>query len=235
MIATLERMRMRLQIADAESRCGGPGSGVPGPCPGSKKDKTKDKDKEKEKTKKEKPKAKGKKEKSKSGQPITPQEAKSLKNYTKEAYVSINKDLRAGKEPKEESETYKDMKSVFEKTEPLSEPMTVYRGMNFNKDKDRDEFISKLSDAKNGGKGLNLAGYTSTTSDKNMAKNFMEGKPGRDVHIEIEAKKGVDLSKYSKYPKEKEFLLDHNSKFKVSEIIKHPNGSHTVRMKQVLK
>jgi len=76
---------------------------------------------------------------------------------------------------------------------------------------------------------INWIGFTSMSSKKEKATKF-SGNEG--IVFEIEMLNGKDISEYSMYPKENEFLLPRNQSFVVKETLKTDDGFKIVKLLQ---
>lgn len=120
------------------------------------------------------------------------------------AYKEINTGLRSDSEvPDEHKQTVADLDAAFS-TAIAKESFKVYRGVSV-------EFAEKLSK----GKAFVDKAFSSTTSDKNIAKEF-SGKRGVVMEISVpKGAKALSLKDVSQYPEEKEVLLNRGGKYKV--------------------
>jgi len=154
----------------------------------------------------------------------------SLIHYTQDSQNRINDYLRytaTSPEYKDIKDHIKNINGAFKNTLP-HEGGRLSRGFyipNKNKYKKDRTYIHK--------------GYLSTTTDKRTAHNFSKPEGPEDneedfkrrskehsyvMHINVPANHPVvNLSNLSHFPEEKEHLLPHNTKFKVTNVIKRPN------------
>jgi hypothetical protein len=116
--------------------------------------------------------------------------------------------------------------ALHDNTRP--EPVTAYRGMRMEPAA-AAAFVAKLKTESDGGKHVRIPGYTSTTTKAGELSEF-----GSAVTLEIEARHGLDLMPHSERPSERELLLNHNSNFEVAGIDSRPDGTHTVRLRQIV-
>lgn len=157
-----------------------------------------------------------------------------VRGYTGGTYSEINQYLRDGKiiawgeeEPRkpnkgEVKEIGDSISSIsdFINTAPKVEG-TVYRGMKWDMtdkggEKSYNDFIQNIEV----GKTIEIKNFSSTTPQKKVMEEFSPALRGHTrLTMEIETKNGVYLDGLSKYPKQHEILLDHNSKFEVIEFI----------------
>lgn len=188
------------------TRCGGPGSGVPGPCPEGG---------------------------GKGGRPAGPNdnealppasrpdltvaEARAVRTYTDEAYDTINAALRAGEALSgKDAETDKLLQGALAKAGEFAEPVSVYRAMGIPPGPGREEFLGRLRDAAASGAPVGMGGgYLSTTTSRAAAENM-----GKSLLVRIDARSGLDAAGLSKHPKEKELLMDRDSRFRVQAVTK---------------
>ncbi len=222
----------RKQVAASLEACGGPGSGVPGPCP----------EKGGEGGGEAPHKAPNAALPDAARPALTTAQAAAVHDYTADDYGDINDPLRAGKEPTGRfGEMNKLIQEAMAKTEPFENPVTAYRGMSFGMRGKAElaELMGKLKDASANGKELQMSGYTSTTTSKEvMFPTTQKAKFGGEVVMEIEVRRGLDVKSFSDSPREEELLLDHNSRFTVASMEERPHkngGTYThVKLKQVL-
>lgn len=111
---------------------------------------------------------------------------------------------------------------------PLTEPTTVYRGLQVPKD-ELGKYLANFNAAATSGKPVSMPTYTSTSIDPKVAAHFSGGDDFDSVQIEIAANKGLYISAQSadgdpsksfasSGAKEREFLLARDSKFRVKGI-----------------
>lgn len=132
------------------------------------------------------------------------------------------------------------MQSAFEKTPVLSKPVRVVRGMSIDDPKKLDEMIKGYQQAAAAGGEVGFAGYTSTATTGGLAQKIglardVDSIPKSfrgNVRMSIDAVHGIDMSPVSQLPGEKEFLLNHGSKFRVKSVKKTGDYWH-VHLEQV--
>jgi hypothetical protein len=145
---------------------------------------------------------------------LTLNQANALSVYTGGAYEFINDALRAGKIPDGPlGDVCQQMQTAFDDIKEFP-PVTVKRGINF---KDQTQLMNFLQPFLNNicrNEPVTLMGFTSTGTAG--TPDDFKG----NVSLKIIAKKGLDLNPYSKTPKEKELLLNHNTTVKVHSCAK---------------
>jgi hypothetical protein len=147
-------------------------------------------------------------------------EAKAIKGYTIYA-KELNASLRSGDKLSEmDSKIHEGLTSAFGRAKDFKEPVNVYRGMRLPAS-DQGAFIKRITEAHAKGEEITIPGYMSTSTSQKEAKAFATAYnfPTRVV-LEVKAKRGLDLQSFSYVPEQKEFLLDHNSKFTVGSVKK---------------
>jgi hypothetical protein len=158
---------------------------------------------------------------------LTLPEANAARDYSDVAYKQLNADLRDGSPVSTKVKAvHEDLQKAFGKAAPLDEPVTVFRGMTFTSVEDRQALLDSLANAQAAGEPIRVPGYTSTSTSKTKA--FPGG-----VRLEIQARHGIDLAPYSKSPSELEFLLNHNSQFRVVSIESVPGKPTLVKLEQI--
>lgn len=148
---------------------------------------------------------------------LTDRQKESLRWYSKEGYVTLNKRLRRGEGPMaHDKEMFEDLQKSFAETPTLHQPAKVFRGISFIDDKRKNAMIGPMEEAMRKGEPITLPGFTSTSAEERVAKKFAKG---NGIVFNISAKHGINLGKdLSKNPKEAEFLMDQNSRFTVSGV-----------------
>jgi SPP1 gp7 family putative phage head morphogenesis protein len=159
---------------------------------------------------------------------LTPAEAGAARAYSKAGFDVLNQQLRDGGVHPDIAAHHEALQSAFAKAGPLPEPVTAYRGMRMEPAA-AAAFVAKLKTESDGGKHVRIPGYTSTTTKAGELSEF-----GSAVTLEIEARHGLDLMPHSERPSERELLLNHNSNFEVAGIDSRPDGTHTVRLRQIV-
>jgi uncharacterized protein len=147
-------------------------------------------------------------------------EARAIKGYTVYA-KELNASLRSGDKLSEtDSKIHEGLTSAFGRAKDFKEPVSVYRGMRLPAS-DQGAFIKRITEAHAKGEEITIPGYMSTSTSQKEAKAFATAYnfPTRVV-LEVKAKRGLDLQSFSYVPEQKEFLLDHNSKFTVGSVKK---------------
>jgi uncharacterized protein len=147
-------------------------------------------------------------------------EARAIKGYTIYA-KELNASLRSGDKLSEmDSKIHEGLTSAFGRAKDFKEPVNVYRGMRLPAS-DQGAFLKRITEAHARGEEITIPGYMSTSTSQKEAKAFATAYnfPTRVV-LEVKAKRGLDLQSFSYVPEQKEFLLDHNSKFTVGSVKK---------------
>jgi uncharacterized protein len=147
-------------------------------------------------------------------------EARAIKGYTIYA-KELNASLRSGDRLSEmDSKIHEGLTSAFGRAKDFKEPVNVYRGMRLPAS-DQGAFLKRITEAHAKGEEITIPGYMSTSTSQKEAKAFATAYnfPTRVV-LEVKAKRGLDLQSFSYVPEQKEFLLDHNSKFTVGSVKK---------------
>jgi hypothetical protein len=147
-------------------------------------------------------------------------EARAIKGYTIYA-KELNASLRSGDKLSEmDGKIHEGLTSAFGRAKDFKEPVNVYRGMRLPAS-DQGAFIKRITEAHAKGEEITIPGYMSTSTSQKEAKAFATAYnfPVRVV-LEVKAKRGLDLQSFSYVPEQKEFLLDHNSKFTVGSVKK---------------
>jgi hypothetical protein len=147
-------------------------------------------------------------------------EARAIKGYTIYA-KELNASLRSGDKLSEmDGKIHEGLTSAFSRAKDFKEPVSVYRGMRLPAS-DQGAFIKRITEAHAKGEEITIPGYMSTSTSQKEAKAFATAYnfPTRVV-LEVKAKRGLDLQSFSYVPEQKEFLLDHNSKFTVGSVKK---------------
>jgi hypothetical protein len=148
-----------------------------------------------------------------------------LQVYTSMNYRGINDGLRTrGAVPEKYAKVHQRLRSAFRKAKPFSPPVQVVRGLTLN-GKALDDFLARLSDAHKTGKVLRLPGYHSTSVGDYSAF-------GGNIQLRIRAVHGLDARPVSHFPGEREMLLDHNSRFKVTAV-KKMGSQHVIKCDQL--
>ena len=128
----------------------------------------------------------------------------SLIEYTDEAYENINAGLRGSTRLSETSKNHiKNIDKIFEMVPVTTEPLTLYRG------------VEKSSDTTYTG------GYVSASSEKEVARRFMENARGKKVNcclIELNVLPGSKIINVQSVSvsNESEFILDRQGSFNLT-------------------
>ncbi len=116
---------------------------------------------------------------------------------------------------------------AFKKTKPFDKPITVHRGLGMPPEK-QVAFLEAARKAQVNGNDFEMPAYSSTSTRNEWAKTFSNG-----VMLEIQARKGLDLLPHGAEEEEQEFLLDKNSKFRVTGVEKVGNRN-VVKLEQIV-
>lgn len=150
---------------------------------------------------------------------LDPALKRSVQAYSGDDYMRIRACQNHGQRCSEETKTHIEniAKALAKAPKFVGE---THRGLAFNSPKELATFVAQVK--KN---GMTDKGFLSTSADKSVAeefasKNGLGMKTEHGVIIRMSVKNGVDVSPASKYPKEKEILMPHPSKFKFKGITK---------------
>lgn len=174
-----------------------------------------------------------------------------LQKYTFKNDIPLNARLRGkadwgDKTPYNETyfqELHGGLQSAFGKAKVMDKPVEVVRGMFKGKDASDpavQSFVQKAMHAADNGGTVRMEGYTSTTRPDSLGyKMGLKGATGDikepfrgAVAIKINAVHGLDMNPHSQLPGEKEFLLNHDSQFKVKKVVKTKAG-YEIHLDQV--
>lgn len=156
-------------------------------------------------------------------QKLTMNEKSALSSYSGDDFLRINSSLRSGKLSPDDQKQVERIDSAIQKSD-LKPGTTLYRGLT------KEAAKKLLGDQINKGAVFSDSSFASTSSDQWIA-NVLGG-----VKLKIEVGnncKGLDMSKHSNNPQEKETLLPRNAKMQILGIIppKSPGQPVTVRVK----
>jgi hypothetical protein len=156
----------------------------------------------------------------------TPEELKALHDYTGGAARRVNAGIREGGAPPASLQPmHAQLQSLFAKNPDLPEPVTVLRGLNLPPDQ-AEELIAALSAHAEEGTAWTHTGYASTSTDP-ATEDY------GNVTLVIRATNGVDTTPVTRGdPTEREFLLNHNSRFTVEDVEETEPGKYRVTMAQ---
>lgn len=134
-----------------------------------------------------------------------------------------------GKPNKNGPEMFEHLQSAFSRVGKIGPPpLEVHRGLDIDDDI-ADEIGNAALEAFNSGNVFNMPGFTSTSTDKSVAKGF-----GVKVLFKINASQGLDMKAYSHFAEENELLLNHNTAFRVTRAEKNQKGNWEIDMDQIL-
>ena len=148
--------------------------------------------------------------------------------YSDAIGFDMNSALRNGDDLNDtERPIAKTISATIAKHGKLDKPITSYRGMSFRHPEDYKAFMDKLE----GSGTFQSKGFWSTSMDPHLAAEFATDRPGGQVVFEITANRGVYMDgDMTKHPEQKEFLLDHNSQFKVVGTEEKDFGGKKIRV-----
>ena len=127
-----------------------------------------------------------------------------IRLYTGFEYKKLNKALRNSLPLNGTMQEIIDgLNEMFSKNPNFGSVLRTYRGVPHK---------TNLSDLKEG-EVCTVKGYLSTSRDKNVANNFINGNSGGELNV-IFGRNHCDVSKYSNYPHEKEELYPHGVKMR---------------------
>jgi hypothetical protein len=126
----------------------------------------------------------------------------------------LNKDLRDKGVPSPMMALIHDrLQSAFRKAQPFDPPVIVSRGLRIDNKPALDGFLKGLQDAQKDKTVYVMPGYVSCTVGPKVLPGF-DG----NINIHIKAVHGIDVLPISLYPEEREFLINHNSRYHVTEV-----------------
>jgi hypothetical protein len=126
-------------------------------------------------------------------------------------YPILNKDLRDKGAPAPVLALIHDrLQSAFRKAQPFNPPVLVSRGLSID-NKGLNGFLKGFQDAQKDKTIYVMGGYVSCSVGPNVIF-------GGNVHMHINAVHGIDMFSISLYPEEREFLINHNSRFRVTDV-----------------
>ncbi len=150
---------------------------------------------------------------------LTHGEKVALQAYTKQAYTELNEGLRTkGTVPAEFEKVHVRLQSAFQKARPFSPPIKVVRGMNLQGEPLKD-FLGLAAAAHRLNCSMRISGYISTA-----VGDEVDGAFKGNVELRIKAVHGLDALPVTPFPSEREFLLNHNTFFKVTGFKKAGNN-----------
>jgi hypothetical protein len=167
-------------------------------------------------------------------------EKNAFKWYTVNGYEDLNKKLRKNPDPDRLAKPVRkkaaDMAAAIERFPQFAHPITVWRGLDCHSPEKQAKIEASLKDAIASGATVRMAGFTSASLSPTMAKTFT--KFDDSVMLEIHTPIGAYISPASEMGREHEFLMSHNTAFKVREVhhnveLERPDGTRlttTVRM-----
>jgi hypothetical protein len=138
------------------------------------------------------------------------------------AYSRINSPLRQGKELKGDADLkHRLLQNLFDWTPPFAQPVEVDRGIKCTPAQ-RQQLAAVLEQAHATGQLYMQPGYLSCSTAGTVAKQQTQRVP--NVIFRIKATRGLDLKPLSAFAGEDEFLLNHNSIFRVERFSKGGRG-----------
>jgi hypothetical protein len=152
-----------------------------------------------------------------------------LQAYSQNAFGSLNQELRTtGKPSKANAKLHERLQSAFGKAKPFHPPIKIARGAKLA-GKTLTDFLNEVNTAQKNNSTFTMKGYLSCTVGDKVLAGF-DG----NINAHIHAVLGLDLLPVSLFPQENEFVLNHNSKFKVIQF-KHIGTKYILECEQVLK
>ena len=133
------------------------------------------------------------------------------------------------------------MQEAFKKAPVMSKPVTVVRGMNFENPEHLQTFLAPYLEAHKTGASVGAEGYVSTATTGGLFQKLGLADPtssipgafrGGNVHFKINAVHGLDMQPYTQLTNEREFLLNHGSRYKVKSVTLK-NGRYTLELDQM--
>jgi len=153
---------------------------------------------------------------------LTQSEKTYVEMYTGDGFLKINSSLRSGSQP---DKMVKAIDSAIDKSPPISEKKTLYRGMS----KDAAKKLFPGGEIKVGDTISDLA-FSSTSKSTFTAQATAIG----GVMLVIEAmpgSKGMDVGMVTRNPSEDEILLPRNAKMKVLGVRAPKNPGEPIRVR----
>lgn len=154
---------------------------------------------------------------------LTQNEKSALSSYSGDDFLRINNSLRSGKISSDDQKQVERIDSAIQKSD-LKPGAVLYRGLT------KEAAKKLLGDQINKGAVFSDPSFISTSSDQWIANTL----GGVKLKIEIGNNcKGLEMSKYSNNPQEKETLLPRNAKMQILGITapKSPGQPVVVRVK----
>lgn len=151
---------------------------------------------------------------------LSEKEMDAFGDYAAGSYSTINKGLRDGTTPTKGAAAAKTIQAALDAAPVLDKPITTYRGVRVSKAEEQHLIQQAEALSKSGGT-MEMKGFTSTSLDYKIANQFSKGGES-SVLFEVSARKGLYLGESAGNSHEKEFLLQHGTKFKVAGIKEVP-------------
>jgi hypothetical protein len=129
--------------------------------------------------------------------------------------------------PEAYQKAHEQLQRAMKKAKWSEQPITAVRGIDLP-EADLSSFLHAALAAQRSGGVMELPGYTSTATGKKLAPGFKG-----NVKMHLKAHQGLDMMPVTHFPQEKELLLDHNSRFRVSEVKKDSKGVYHIFAEQV--
>lgn len=147
--------------------------------------------------------------------------ANAVQAYTNSRFcVEANEALRSGKPMSEDTAAKtKELSAAIQKAPTLKSPILTYRGVSLD-----PQAYQQMLDHLSSNNELTMKGFVSSTINPSAAVNFSlkvgggtqaAGPERKQLMFEIAAKKGLYVSSVSKFEGEREYLMDHGSRFKI--------------------
>jgi len=162
--------------------------------------------------------------------PPTPKQMSAMRVYASDqGYSEMNGKLRSRPDAKHSaSSSIAQLSTAISEQPDFKTPIEVYRGMSFRNPTDRDAFLSNVDRGE-----FRSNGFLSTTIDPGVAKDYAKPMEHGSAVIKIKAKKGLWTGRNVSAGGEREMILNHKSRFKVTTRKKLASGAHYIEMEQV--
>ena len=165
---------------------------------------------------------------------LTKEEKSAIRDYTGPGYQLNNSVRRCPKDLKclepHEKATFDGLNKIIEKSGEFPKPVTTYRGVD---SKVGRQTLSIAEKALKSGKAMQVPGITSSSMSPTTAAQFAKSKG--PVIMEIKSKKGAYIAGLSRNMEELEVLHKHNSKYKVTGILKKQKIAGTDRLVTIVQ
>lgn len=148
---------------------------------------------------------------------VTDEERQAFVAYAdEEAYVQLNADLRAGRQPDvKHTKLALAMERAIQRAGQFPEPVACWRGV-FLPPEEQQELLAKIRS--HVGKHVRMRSFVSTTLNPRLALAFAESWGVKGVVFEIKAKTGMYLSGQVARPHEQEILQNRGTRYRVKSV-----------------